>query len=224
MATRGCAGRNRGDGRGRAGRQRGRGCGLAGLWPRGRRGISSLTNSYGGSGPRWRSARVWQADALGEAFGAGPRGSGRAAGMAGGSGGPGRGRFGRAGLDGVGGNRWLASPRGLALARATARFPAQRGPLGGPRPSGSAVGEEIGGRRPRRGRRGGLGDLVPRFGVPAPDRRPAHRGPRGRVAGGWVGAGVLLPGAEDADEGGVRDADVVTRKGPAVGVAAGPWW
>ena len=34
----------------------------------------------------------------------------------------------------------------------------------------------------------------------------------------------LLPGAEDADEGGIRDADVVTRKGPAAGVAAGPWW
>jgi hypothetical protein len=30
-----------------------------------------------------------------------------------------------------------------------------------------------------------------------------------------------LPGAEDADEGGIRDADVVTRKGPAAGVAAG---
>ena len=35
---------------------------------------------------------------------------------------------------------------------------------------------------------------------------------------------LLLPGAEDADEGGIRDADVVTRKGPAAGVAAGPWW
>jgi hypothetical protein len=34
----------------------------------------------------------------------------------------------------------------------------------------------------------------------------------------------LLRGAEDADEGGIRDADVVTRKGPAAGVAAGPWW
>jgi hypothetical protein len=34
----------------------------------------------------------------------------------------------------------------------------------------------------------------------------------------------LLPGAEDADEGGIRDADVVTRKGPAAGVAAGLWW
>jgi hypothetical protein len=33
-----------------------------------------------------------------------------------------------------------------------------------------------------------------------------------------------LPGAEDADEGGIRDADVVTRKGPAAGVAAGLWW
>src|SRR5216683_1245814 len=30
--------------------------------------------------------------------------------------------------------------------------------------------------------------------------------------------------AEDADEGGIRDADVVTRKGPAAGVAAGLWW
>ena len=34
----------------------------------------------------------------------------------------------------------------------------------------------------------------------------------------------LLPGAEDADVGGVRDADVVTRKSPAAGVAAGLWW
>jgi hypothetical protein len=34
----------------------------------------------------------------------------------------------------------------------------------------------------------------------------------------------VLPGAEDADEGGIRDADVVTRKGPAAGVAAGLWW
>jgi hypothetical protein len=32
---------------------------------------------------------------------------------------------------------------------------------------------------------------------------------------------LVLPGAEDADEGGIRDADVVTRKGPAAGVAAG---
>jgi hypothetical protein len=36
--------------------------------------------------------------------------------------------------------------------------------------------------------------------------------------------GLVLPGAEDADEGGIRDADVVTRKGPAAGVAAGLWW
>ena len=35
---------------------------------------------------------------------------------------------------------------------------------------------------------------------------------------------LLLPGAEDADVGGIRDADVVTRKGPAAGVAAGLWW
>jgi hypothetical protein len=35
---------------------------------------------------------------------------------------------------------------------------------------------------------------------------------------------LVLRGAEDADEGGIRDADVVTRKGPAAGVAAGPWW
>ncbi len=35
---------------------------------------------------------------------------------------------------------------------------------------------------------------------------------------------LVLPGAEDADVGGVRDADVVTRKGPAAGVAAGLWW
>ncbi len=31
----------------------------------------------------------------------------------------------------------------------------------------------------------------------------------------------LLPGAEDADEGGIRDADVVTRKGPAAGGGCG---
>jgi hypothetical protein len=39
-----------------------------------------------------------------------------------------------------------------------------------------------------------------------------------------VAARSVLPGAEDADVGGVRDADVVTRKGPAAGVAAGRWW
>jgi hypothetical protein len=39
-----------------------------------------------------------------------------------------------------------------------------------------------------------------------------------------IAAGALLPGGEDADEGGIRDADVVTRKGPAAGVAAGLWW
>jgi hypothetical protein len=38
------------------------------------------------------------------------------------------------------------------------------------------------------------------------------------------GYDYLLPGAEDADVGGVRDADVVTRKSPAAGVAAGLWW
>jgi len=37
-------------------------------------------------------------------------------------------------------------------------------------------------------------------------------------------AQLVLPGAEDADVGGVRDADVVTRRGPAAGVAAGLWW
>jgi hypothetical protein len=37
-------------------------------------------------------------------------------------------------------------------------------------------------------------------------------------------ADLVLRGAEDADVGGVRDADVVTRKGPAAGVAAGLWW
>jgi hypothetical protein len=52
----------------------------------------------------------------------------------------------------------------------------------------------------------------------------------GRGSGGQCRAGAgdlvlqVLPGAEDADEGGIRDADVVTRKGPAAGVAAGPWW
>ena len=35
---------------------------------------------------------------------------------------------------------------------------------------------------------------------------------------------LVLPGAEDADVGGVRGADVVTRKSPAAGVAAGLWW
>src|SRR5207253_2297788 len=35
---------------------------------------------------------------------------------------------------------------------------------------------------------------------------------------------LLLPGAEDADVGGIRDADAVTRKGPAAGVTAGLWW
>ena len=34
----------------------------------------------------------------------------------------------------------------------------------------------------------------------------------------------LLPVTEDSDVGGVRDADVVTRKSPAAGVAAGLWW
>jgi hypothetical protein len=32
-----------------------------------------------------------------------------------------------------------------------------------------------------------------------------------------------LPGAEDADVGGVRDAEVVARESPAAGVAAGLW-
>src|SRR4029077_877364 len=35
---------------------------------------------------------------------------------------------------------------------------------------------------------------------------------------------LLLPGAEDADEGGVRGADVGVRESPAAGVAAGLWW
>ena len=35
---------------------------------------------------------------------------------------------------------------------------------------------------------------------------------------------LLLPGAEDADVGGVRGADVVARESPAAGVAAGLWW
>jgi hypothetical protein len=59
-----------------------------------------------------------------------------------------------------------------------------------------------------------------------------HGKPADQVNGVVVGAdfprgrrsGTVLPGAEDADEGGIRDADVVTRKGPAAGVAAGPWW
>ncbi len=41
---------------------------------------------------------------------------------------------------------------------------------------------------------------------------------------GRFGLEWVLPGAEDADVSGVRDADVVTRKGPAAGVAAGLWW
>jgi hypothetical protein len=40
----------------------------------------------------------------------------------------------------------------------------------------------------------------------------------------YLGDEIVLPGAEDADVGGVRDADVVTRKSPAAGVAAGLWW
>jgi len=39
-----------------------------------------------------------------------------------------------------------------------------------------------------------------------------------------VALAQVLRGAEDADVGGIRDADVVTRKGPAAGVAAGLWW
>ena len=42
--------------------------------------------------------------------------------------------------------------------------------------------------------------------------------------GSQPSAAWVLPGAEDADVGGVRDADVVTRKSPAAGVAAGLWW
>jgi tetratricopeptide (TPR) repeat protein len=47
-----------------------------------------------------------------------------------------------------------------------------------------------------------------------------QQGHNGQASHSWQ----LLPGAEDADVGGVHDADVVTRKGPAAGVAAGPWW
>jgi len=35
---------------------------------------------------------------------------------------------------------------------------------------------------------------------------------------------VVLPGTEDADEGGIDAADVGVIEGPATGVAAGPWW
>jgi hypothetical protein len=34
----------------------------------------------------------------------------------------------------------------------------------------------------------------------------------------------VLPGTEDADEGGIGAADVGVIEGPAAGVAAGPWW
>jgi hypothetical protein len=34
----------------------------------------------------------------------------------------------------------------------------------------------------------------------------------------------LLPGTEKADEGGIEESDVRALKGPAAGVAAGPWW
>lgn len=37
------------------------------------------------------------------------------------------------------------------------------------------------------------------------------------------GCEQLLPGIQDADEGGVEDADVVGRKRPAGGVPAGRW-
>ena len=40
---------------------------------------------------------------------------------------------------------------------------------------------------------------------------------------GFCGGSQLLPGAEDADVGGVRVAEVVTRESPAAGVAAGLW-
>src|SRR6516162_9737900 len=35
---------------------------------------------------------------------------------------------------------------------------------------------------------------------------------------------ALLPGTEDADEGGIGAADVGVIEGPAAGLAAGPWW
>src|SRR5207253_11028554 len=72
--------------------------------------------------------------------------------------------------------------------------------------------------------------------LPAPPVQAGHHGAdrRAHDAGdflvgealdvGEVDREPVLPGAEDADEGGIRDADVVTRKGPAAGVAAGPWW
>ncbi len=46
----------------------------------------------------------------------------------------------------------------------------------------------------------------------------------GETLAGALDRTLVLPGAEDAEVGGVRDADVVTRKGPAAGVAAGLWW
>ena len=53
---------------------------------------------------------------------------------------------------------------------------------------------------------------------PARGKDPAAPGPRPGYCE------QVLPGAEDADVEGVRGADVVTRKGPAAGVAAGRWW
>jgi hypothetical protein len=59
------------------------------------------------------------------------------------------------------------------------------------------------------------------------DRRatgPGHQPPPAATTPGQALAVLVLPGAEDADVGGIRDADVVTRKGPAAGVTAGLWW
>ena len=54
--------------------------------------------------------------------------------------------------------------------------------------------------------------------------RPRSKTPQGSPRTQGPDPHKLLPGAEDADVGGVRGADVVTRKGPAAGVAAGLWW
>jgi len=62
--------------------------------------------------------------------------------------------------------------------------------------------------------------------IPVYDRTSGEVALRAELFVAVAGASsyLLLPGAEDADVGGVRDADVVTRKGPAAGVAAGLWW
>src|SRR6516165_9907470 len=58
----------------------------------------------------------------------------------------------------------------------------------------------------------------------AVERKQAQIQDEARLDGIYVIRTPVLPGAEDADVGGVRDADVVTRTSPAAGVVAGLWW